>query len=308
MFHTASSRRPNSVRSLALSAAIHSATLFVAMSVPLATKMAERRAPLRRTITYLAPATPVRPAVTPRVPVHTPAPALHRTAASQPFRPPSIPKPVPPRAAIEIPQAPVITTQASATLPQPKLTIPQLAPPIKTGTFEETLRDVPAPAERRVIQANGFPGAEISSAEGPSRAALNLGAFDPDSKDASNGATYRKTANTGGFGDATVALGPSRRARTTAESTGTPVEIIFKPRPVYTGEARRRQIEGEVLLEVLFRTTGEITVTNVIRGLGYGLDEAAIEAAQGIRFRPAMRAGENVDSQATVHIVFQLAY
>jgi hypothetical protein len=42
----------------------------------------------------------------------------------------------------------------------------------------------------------------------------------------------------------------------------------------------------------------------VVRGLGYGLNEAAVQAAQQINFRPAMRNGQPVDSTAIVFVVF----
>jgi TonB family protein len=45
----------------------------------------------------------------------------------------------------------------------------------------------------------------------------------------------------------------------------------------------------------------------VVRGLGYGLDEAAVTAAQQMRFKPAQDAGRPVDFKTTVHIVFRLA-
>ena len=84
-------------------------------------------------------------------------------------------------------------------------------------------------------------------------------------------------------------------------------QILEKPRPVYTEEARRLQIEGEVQLEVLFGASGEIHILRVIRGLGHGLDENAAHAARAIRFLPAKREGRAVDSTALVHIIFQLA-
>ena len=87
-----------------------------------------------------------------------------------------------------------------------------------------------------------------------------------------------------------------------------PVEILSKPKPAYTEEARRRQIEGEVLLEILFSASGQVRVLGTVRGLGQGLDESAIAAAEAIRFRPAERGGVPADSTAIVHIVFQLAY
>jgi TonB family protein len=87
----------------------------------------------------------------------------------------------------------------------------------------------------------------------------------------------------------------------------TPVEIIDKPVPVYTAEARQMKIEGEVLLKVTFLANGQVRVGEVVRGLGHGLDESAANAAQGIRFRPAQREQQPCDTTATVHIVFQLA-
>src|SRR5262249_32764952 len=87
-----------------------------------------------------------------------------------------------------------------------------------------------------------------------------------------------------------------------------PVEILVKPRPDYTDEARKMRVEGEVLVRVLFTAAGNVRVLEVTHGLGYGLNENAIRAAEQIRFKPAQRAGQPVDSTAIVHIVFQLAY
>ena len=87
-----------------------------------------------------------------------------------------------------------------------------------------------------------------------------------------------------------------------------PVEITYKPQPVYTDEARSLKLEGEVLLEVSFRANGAIKVNRVVRGLGHGLDEAAIAAANKMQFKPALRMGQAVDSTAVVHVLFQMAY
>lgn len=86
-----------------------------------------------------------------------------------------------------------------------------------------------------------------------------------------------------------------------------PLSIQSKPTPLYTPEARQLKVEGEVLLNVLFTADGQIHVLKVVRGLGHGLDEAAQHAAQGIRFSPAMHDGHPVDSNVTLHIVFQLS-
>ncbi len=89
--------------------------------------------------------------------------------------------------------------------------------------------------------------------------------------------------------------------------TEVPLQILSKPTPVYSDEARAMKIEGEVALEVEFSATGEVTVMRVVRGLGHGLDEAAIRAVKGVRFKPAQRDGQPVDVRTTVNIRFQLA-
>ena len=88
----------------------------------------------------------------------------------------------------------------------------------------------------------------------------------------------------------------------------TSVEITYKPNPVYTDEARNLKLEGEVLLEVEFAANGQLHVIRVVKGLGHGLDEAAVAAANKMRFKPATRSGQAIDSAAIVHVVFQLAY
>ena len=86
------------------------------------------------------------------------------------------------------------------------------------------------------------------------------------------------------------------------------VELLSKPNPQYTDEARRLGIEGEVLVNVVFLASGQIKVEGISKGLGHGLDESAIRAAQQIRFKPAMQDGHAVDFPAVIHIVFQVAF
>lgn len=88
-----------------------------------------------------------------------------------------------------------------------------------------------------------------------------------------------------------------------------PVVILAKPKPVYSAEAIKLNLEGEVLLEVVFPASGgEVQVNRVVKGLGHGLDEAAMRAAQQIKYKPALSNGHPVDFPAVVHIVFQIAY
>jgi TonB family protein len=99
----------------------------------------------------------------------------------------------------------------------------------------------------------------------------------------------------------------AHRASAAAHLTSAPVSIQSKPNPVYTSEARQHKVEGEVLLNVVFLADGRIRILNVVRGLGYGLDEAAQRAVQGLKFTPALRDGHPIDSSATLHVIFQLS-
>jgi TonB family protein len=113
---------------------------------------------------------------------------------------------------------------------------------------------------------------------------------------------------TGGFGSEQVVHGGPKLAQADGGPATTPVEITYKPQPVYTDDARALKLEGEVLLEVSFGANGTLHVNRVVRGLGHGLDEAAVAAANKMRFKPALRMGQPVDSTAVVHVTFQMAY
>jgi TonB family protein len=84
-------------------------------------------------------------------------------------------------------------------------------------------------------------------------------------------------------------------------------QILNKPRPDWTEEARRNRIQGEVVLSATFGADGTIREIRIIRGLGYGLDEKAIEAAKLIRFVPARDpSGRPVDFRQSIKVDFRL--
>jgi TonB family protein len=152
--------------------------------------------------------------------------------------------------------------------------------------------------------------AEVSRESTTRHAARSTGgAFGDASETAASAPASRAAASQGSFGDVSTAT-PNARASHAAEAASDTVaaEILDKPRPAYTEEARRLAIEGEVLIEALLGASGEIQIERLVRGLGHGLDENAMAAARRIRFRPARRAGLAVDSRVLVHISFQLAY
>jgi TonB family protein len=110
-----------------------------------------------------------------------------------------------------------------------------------------------------------------------------------------------------GFADQTVvADAPKKKAA--ADSGTSQGDLLSKPRPQYTAEGRALKLEGDVVVDLVFLANGSVEVSHVVSGLGHGLDEAAIQAAQQIKFKPAKRDGEAVDFPARVRIEFRLAY
>ena len=82
--------------------------------------------------------------------------------------------------------------------------------------------------------------------------------------------------------------------------------IIYKEKAKYTEEARQNKIQGTVVLNVVFTADGRITNIRVVRGLPDGLTEKAIEAAQRIRFNPAVRSGQPVSVRGNLEFTFNL--
>jgi TonB family protein len=81
---------------------------------------------------------------------------------------------------------------------------------------------------------------------------------------------------------------------------------IHTVRPQYTEEATAAKIQGEVTLSVTIGLDGVPSDIKLVRGLGSGLDEKAVECLQQWRFKPATSYGEPVFGKATVKIRFQL--
>jgi TonB family protein len=85
-----------------------------------------------------------------------------------------------------------------------------------------------------------------------------------------------------------------------------PPRVLTEVRPTYTDEARRRAIQGAVSLEVVVTQSGRVGNVRVLRGLGAGLDQKAIDAVRQWRFVPAKRQGAPVDVVVQVSVEFNL--
>jgi TonB family protein len=82
--------------------------------------------------------------------------------------------------------------------------------------------------------------------------------------------------------------------------------VVYRVEPEYSEEARKARHEGTVVLQAIVRKDGKVDVLNLVRGLGYGLDQNAIEALKKWRFRPAMQNGSPVDSTLNIEVRFNL--
>jgi periplasmic protein TonB len=85
-----------------------------------------------------------------------------------------------------------------------------------------------------------------------------------------------------------------------------PPSVILKVEPEYSEEARKAKFQGTVVLFVVVDADGKPRDLKVIRPLGLGLDQKAIEAVEKWKFRPGMKDGKPVAVQATIEVNFRL--
>jgi len=82
--------------------------------------------------------------------------------------------------------------------------------------------------------------------------------------------------------------------------------LISRSMPGYTLEARRAKRQGVVVLSVVVDPQGDVSEMRVVRGLGYGLNEKAVEAVRAWKFKPGTRDGVPVAVLITVEVAFRL--
>ena len=81
---------------------------------------------------------------------------------------------------------------------------------------------------------------------------------------------------------------------------------IYDPDPEYSEEARQARYQGTVLLWVVVGKDGKAHEIRVLRSLGMGLDEKAVEAVRGWKFQPGAKDGVPVDVEIGVDVTFRL--
>jgi protein TonB len=85
-----------------------------------------------------------------------------------------------------------------------------------------------------------------------------------------------------------------------------PPKLLHEVKPSYTEDARLRRIEGEVVMEIVVRRDGSVGDLRILRGLGGGLNERAVQAVRQWRFSPARRLASPVDVIVEVSVEFKL--
>ena len=232
---------------------------------------------------------------------------------------------------VPMPPAPPVLAQITAP-PKPKVVVP-----VQTGLFGGAPEKVTVNTPANQVQTGGFGSPEgfKGTAKGDSQGNVpKLGSFGlPEGPGYGNGTGGKHgvpgviasagfgsgvagpatgsgnggPVSVGKFGQEKAAPAPARTAAAPPPVDVQAVEIISKPSPAYTEEARRLGIQGDVALSVIFQANGSIKILGVVRSLGHGLDEEAQQVATQIRFKPALRAGQPTDFPATVRIQFRLA-
>jgi len=285
-----------------LSVAVHVAVVLVVILMP------------RRAQTVDEPMLPFEIVFT------TPAPVVPevRYLPTPPKQAPPAPKPKPkpdPEPVARTPD-PVVEAPKPA-LPEPaplaKIEPPKPRPVVKTGLLDEAPAGPGLVASRTsrssIVVGAGFDGAAGSAATTARPGRVSEVAFDATpAKTKARGSGLPTGAVQGtSFDESAAPRKPEPAPERRASVNDSEVEILSKPKPVYTEEARTKRLEGDVVLDVLFEAAGRVRVLGVSTGLGHGLDEAAIEAAKKIRFNPAKRDGTPVDYAGKLRVVFRLA-
>jgi protein CpxP len=92
---------------------------------------------------------------------------------------------------------------------------------------------------------------------------------------------------------------------TIGDSIRAPV-LTQQTTPPYTPEAKQAGIEGIIVVQAVVRKDGTIGRAKILRGLGYGLDEAAINSVKEWRFKPGTINEQPVNVRANIEVSFRL--
>jgi TonB family protein len=223
-------------------------------------------------------------------------------------------KPKPPPLARRAPEKPKLVVKVSSPVPPVRRVVPPRPqpverpvpkPPVEVPRVEPLKTETPPPPPAVQAPVVTAPADPVSSA-----GVLN---GKPDVPPAGSGTGgLPGTGRGAGMGEGEgPGIGPGSGGGTGGGPyrPGSGVEaprILKEVRALYTDEARRRGIEGDVVLEVIVTQAGSVDRVRVVRGLGAGLDQNAIAAVKQWKFDPARRKGVPVDVVVEVSVEFRM--
>jgi TonB family protein len=216
--------------------------------------------------------------------------ATVRKTESRPVPPPPIRRPTP--------RPPTVSPAVVPPAPQPVI-VPVVVPPARAALPAPPAPIVQAPVMSAPADRTDTPGTPAESRELTPSVGPGTG----------GGIGTGSGSGTGegqgpGLGDGTG--GGSGGGPFKPGSGIDPPSLLREVRPSYTDDARRRAIEGDVVLEVVVQRDGSVGNVRVLQTLGAGLEQKAIEAVRQWRFAPAKRLGTSVDVVVEVSVEFKL--
>jgi len=249
------------------------------MKMPAPAPKAERKAPAKPKVTSPVPPaqkrpvppTPVPPRPTPTPPAPQPKPVVIVPPAP-PIPAPIIPVPTP---------APVVPAPPTPTPPAPAP--PAVVAPVASIAADRNDRvGVPAQSPGQSSSSGSGTGGGVGSGSGLGLGEGQGGGIGPGSGGGTGGGPFRP-----GTGVA-------------------PPQLLREVRANYTDEARKRAIEGDVVLEIVVKRDGSVGQVKVLHSLGGGLEQKAVDAVRQWKFAPATRYGSAVDVVVEASVGFKL--
>jgi len=82
--------------------------------------------------------------------------------------------------------------------------------------------------------------------------------------------------------------------------------VLKEVDPEFSEEARKQKFSGNVLVGLIVDEQGNPVHVRVMRGVGLGLDEKAVEAVRQYKFKPAMKDGKPVKVELSIDVRFEI--
>jgi TonB family protein len=194
--------------------------------------------------------------------------------------------------------------------PDPKVERP-LTPPVRPAPVPQPVEPPPPPPAKPEPMPQVVAPVVASAADPRDRAGVLDSTSDANSQGPGSGGGAGTGQGTGmgegegsGIGPGSgggIGGGPYRPG-----AGITPPSLLREVKPEYTDDARRRSVEGDVVLEIVVRRDGSVGSVKVMQSLGSGLDQRAVDAVRQWRFSPARRHGTPVDVVVEVAVEFKL--